>query len=234
MNTLRLTVYEILGYFAPGIVALAAIAVFGWSLFAPDMAGIAIGESGKVSLFGFAFLAYTLGHLVQGVSNLHPSPEDRAERSNTFPHLVDAARANLSARCGRPFDKHSVRDLVELAQASVTNSGKTDMYDVLVYREGFYRGSTTAYILLTGSLLLRAVRRTTLVRIASQTYTIATSAILLLSLLSATIAFVYYRRYIRFADHRVRYLLNIASLPSDEKAKKQDQSEGDAEKPEGD
>lgn len=159
------------------------------------------------------FAAYALGHLLQGISNCHPSPESRAEKQSKYKHIVRAARHSLNSQCGGSLDEHSLRDLIELAQAVVLDSGKTDMYDVLVYREGFYKGSCTGYILLAGAALYRALRGVSLVKVNGEVLLLTPAVFFFAAAFSALIAIVFYRRYVRFAGHRMRYLLNAVCLP---------------------
>ena len=220
MSTLRFTVYEILGYFAPGVIGLLTLVLIYWTSFASNDPISPETYTGTMCLCIGAFAAYGLGHVLQGISNYHPSAEDRAEKLGHYKHIVQAARKTLHSQCGASLDAHSVRDLIELAQAAVLNSGKTDMYDVLVYREGFYKGSYAGYAFLSMALLFRALRGVAMINLNGTLRLLTPAVFFSAAAFSAFIAFIFYQRYIRFAGHRIRYLLNVACFPVAEKQDK--------------
>ena len=214
MSSLRFTLYEIIGYMAPGVVGLAALSIVFWAAFLPQHAiEIANNSHTKEELALFLFAAYTIGHLVQGLCNYHPSPEKLAERRAKHAALISNARAGLSSRCSMNLDKYDLGQIVALAQTYLLHTGKTEDHEIFLYREGFYRGSSASYALLGVALLFRVFRGETRLVMSGATVDVSPHAIVFLSLISILISVVFYQRYIRFSNYRLQNLLNIACMP---------------------
>ena len=213
MNSIKFTIYEVLGYLAPGIVTLAAMGLILWAAFLPGRSLMIKAPSYSKEEIALAiFAAYALGHLMQGLCNAHPTPEATAAKKNLHVKLLSGARQTLSARCGFPLDEYRIEDVVALAQASMSLTGKTDGFDVFLYREGFYRGSSGAYTLFGAAIVFRMFRGRTMVNYAGSAYALSPSFLVLSAALSFLFAYVFYRRYIRFGAYRLRHLLGAVCL----------------------
>ena len=223
MSSLKFTLYEILGYLAPGVVVLGALAIIIWAAFLPDdpLPIAAFSLSKEAIVFGI-FVAYAFGHLIQGLCNLHPSPEKSAKKKNQHVTLLAGARLGLTSRCGFPVNDYEIADVAALAQTALLNTGKTDDFDVFLYREGFYRGSSAAYLLLAFAFLFRAFHGSAKLKFDRVVYPLTHSPLFFAAALSLLIAVVFYRRYIRFGAYRLRHLLSFVCLPENASSKTKD------------
>ena len=216
MSSIKFTIYEILGYVAPGIIGLAALLLVTWTAFLPQYP-LPI-KAYSVSKEGVAvglFTAYALGHLIQGLCNFHPSAETLAHKRKHHTSLLSGARSGLALRCGFPMNDLDVADVAALAQTALLNTGKMDDFDVFLYREGFYRGSCGAYLLLACALLFRAFHGTAMLQFGGASHLLHRSPLFFGAALSLVFAFVFYRRYLRFGTYRLRHLLSFACFPGD-------------------
>ena len=171
--SLKFTIYEILGYFLPGFVTLAALFVFAWAGFFPHTAMPVAGYSfTKEGIAALLLAAYAAGHLTQGVSNPIANSERIAEKSGKHTALLKRAKEALAERKIISDPDLTFRQVLALAQTWMLNNGRTDDHDVFLYREGFYRGSSLAYVLLGSSLVFRACRASTRVELNGICYDI--------------------------------------------------------------
>lgn len=225
MKSLRITIYEVLGYLAPGMVCLAALCVFIWAAFWPQ-APLAIAKysTGKEEIAFILFTAYMLGHFVQGMSNLHPNAEISIEKERKHIALIEQARSSLARRCKIDTHDYSITHLVGLAQGLLLHSGKTDDHEVFLYREGFYRGSSLSYLLLTIALIVRALCHPATIIISDNRFDLNYSFFVFAIFLSSAISVVFYHRYRRFGRYLILNLLHCACLP-EKSAKAKDKAD---------
>ncbi len=220
MQSLRFTIYEILGYVAPGIVSLVALLVFMWAAFLPNAPLLIARYSlSKEEIATLLFATYAFGHLIQGLCNFHSSPEKSAKKSKRHDFLLLGARKTLASRYALDLQNYDIGQIASLAQTSLLQNGKTDDFDVLLYREGFYRGSSASYFLLAIALLFRTYRAGTFIIFHSVLYRLNLAPLGFAAALSLAFAFVFYQRYIRFGNYRLQHLLNFACLPEKTPAK---------------
>jgi hypothetical protein len=229
MSNLRFTIYEILGYLMPGIVGVAAIAVFYWSAFFPnhpiELANYSLSEEEIAALI---LTSYFIGHFIQGLCNYLPKPEALMESDKDSEGLIKNAREGMRGRCSLDLGKCKLYELTGAAETVMLQTGKTDTHDVYLYREGFYRGGCASFGLLSLALLFRATRIGASAAIGGKATPISSCLLASTSLLSVLIAIIFYRRYRRFAEYRIKNLLNFVRLPKSEHGKIEDTS-----KPEG-
>jgi hypothetical protein len=224
MKSLRFTIYEILGYVAPGLVCLAALCLIVWAAFWPQTPlAIARYTTGKEEIALVLFAAYTLGHFVQGISNLHPNAEISVKKDQKHRALIEQARLSLARRCKIDTYSYSITQLVSLSQGLLLHSGKTDDHEVFLYREGFYRGSSLSYVLLTVSLFVRALRHPTAIIVAGSRIDLTFHFFIFAIVLSSAVSFVFYQRYRRFGRYLILNLLHCACLP-EQTSKKEDKA----------
>jgi hypothetical protein len=214
MKSLKFTLYELLGYLAPGAVAFGAVILAAWSFFWPSAAWrLGLSSLGKADWIIGLLSAYTLGHLVQGITSFYPGAEKRYEKKKDGASHVKVARDALTSRSVFGVDDLTTEQLVVLCQSFLTNCGKTDDHDVFLYREGYYRGSSASFFLLGLSLGLRGLEGPTAVTMHSLSFFIPVGLWLSSCGLSFFTSLIFFRRYLRFGNYRVGNLLSCAALP---------------------
>ncbi len=68
MQSLRITLYEVFGYFAPGLIGIAALTISVWSIYLPAIPLTADAIRLRPVFFCLlAFVAYIFGHFLQAV-----------------------------------------------------------------------------------------------------------------------------------------------------------------------
>ena len=214
MPSLRFTIYEILGYFAPGIVAFVALFVYIWAIFFPHNAFLIDFSLTKEAIFAFLFLSYSLGHFIQGITNALPRAEDIVEKSPDSSQLIASAKSRIAGKCGIDTKAFGIRQIVSLAQTWLLHHGKTDDHDVFLYREGFYRGSSAAYFLLAIAFLVRGCRGPIAIVGKEFSCSFGGNLMITLSILAFAISVVFFFRFLRFGNYRVQNLLASACLPT--------------------
>ena len=105
----------------------------------------------------------------------------------------------------------SLSDVTTLAFAIMSQTGKTDVYEVFVYREGFYRAGYLSFAMLALSFLLRTLNAASLV-IHGTTYVFPKSLFIICSLFCATCSVFFSLKFRRFGEYRVRHVLGVISI----------------------
>jgi hypothetical protein len=155
------TLYEIFGYLLPGMVVGLAFVVLFWVAFAPTVPlGLANYQPSLATWTAFASGCYLLGHAVQAVANIFLKGAEEAVLivDGTAPlwlwQRATQVAANLVGIDERDLEPQWVfRILDEYG----VQTGKLGDRDMLVYREGFYRGIAIALFFLSVALVIRAV-----------------------------------------------------------------------------
>lgn len=214
MQSLRVTLYEVFGYIAPGIVALAAMLVGVWAIYYPAAPlPTAIPAYNAVEFGAIAFIAYMLGHLVQALGNLLTKAEKRPKLCRDCDDMLKLATIKLRAGYGVETQDVSMSDAVSLAQAALSQSGNVNDYEVFVYREGFYRGAAISLLLCSLAFCIRALHPTQLL-VGRGIVTIPISLLLIASLTAAITAIFFYLRFRRFGEYRIRHVLSVIAIIS--------------------
>jgi hypothetical protein len=166
LRNIEVTLYDIFGYLLPGSVALGALYLC-WITFHPHSVLWRPHRTDTWLLLGF--IAYYLGHIVQSVGNFF-------EHCVVGPREVILGQAGQHSRGEffvgthwEPIDSNlraetvkKIRELVCLKIADdakgqwvyescaelIAQRGRGDDREMYEYREGFYRGSAIALILL--------------------------------------------------------------------------------------
>src|SRR5215467_13847510 len=78
MEKLSFTLYEVFGYFLPGVVSVLALAILFWAIFVPAAAiPVHSIELSKLWYLGLILVSYYAGHVLQGLSrSLFQNPDD--------------------------------------------------------------------------------------------------------------------------------------------------------------
>jgi len=212
MQSLRVTLYEIFGYIIPGLLALLGISVLIWAFWVPSLVlplQIPRYEVGHYIAIGF--FSYMLGHVVQAVGNFLKRAELRTNLNDRCGHLIDCAKQMIVKKYGNNCEIDCLSDITALAHAELTQNGKADEYEVFVYREGFYRGVLVSSALFGIALAIRALHPTH-VFVNGSECTVSVFSLLLGGALSLFVTALFFRRFLRFGEYRIRYALSALSV----------------------
>jgi hypothetical protein len=209
MKEIQVTLYEVLGYLIPGMVALAGLLLVASSLLdgrAVVLAGI---DSAWVRV-GLLFIAYLLGHAVQGVANL----VFRWLNTRDLTRIPEDFRTGLIAALREKRRiAASHESLFEICDALIVSAdGPTELRDIYVYREGFYRGTTVAIaVAIAGTFVAWCSWPWSVQRPSNATF-IAALAFM------AAVDVLFFKRFMRFAEYRTRSVIfGAAAIVSDSK-----------------
>ena len=230
-QNVKFTLYEILGYLFPGFITLSAVAILYSALFLSDYPFSPYKQEPEVWTAGL-LLAYFAGHVTQGLTNLLAGIPWLKLSDDAFVAAASDGALGLARRKARkllqlrpvPADGEDVAgplvfSLCDQAMAQSANPGDRELYQ---YREGFYRGSSMALVLLSMALLATAFlphRPSAL--LGGITYVPEPLEYAVLAVLSFLAAIPMFLRLKRFAEYRVRrailsFILPVAAASGDE------------------
>lgn len=195
MKELQISLYEVVGYFIPGLLALMGVYLFATALMEPRLVHLASVEDKRLIL-AIALAAYVTGHGVQALGNVALGwMKLDASALGAIPESVRSAVSDqLGARLGKPLPDAA---LIGACDAVLLHFGNADARDVYVYREGFYRGITVASVLLFAGIACSW---------AQWSWPIAppsSSVFVLLLAFTAGLAALSFRRHVRFGKYRI-------------------------------
>ncbi len=212
IENIRVTLYDIFGFFVPGTVLLGAILVALWAIYLPGLPLGSLDMTTWTSVL-FAILAYVAGHLCQAIGNqlqrLSSSSEQRTlegRGDGALPEsMVDAARQKAADLVGVRPDTLTSRWLFRICNTAIAQRGDYGDRDVYIYREGFYRGLAVAFLALGASLVLRAVTPGAALDITGAVRPVGWPVWLFLAALSLGASWLMFKRFQRFADYSVTH-----------------------------
>lgn len=208
---LQLTLYDIFGYFFPGLIVLFALTILFWALFWPTSAYVVYTDFSAPIIAILVLIAYLAGHLAQACGNFLeklPRARDVLEKKLLIDdQLGPALNKALGQRFGHGAEKLTPRETYRLCDQALVHHGSFGEREIFVYREGFYRGVCIALAVLTFGLLVRLVRLPARLWILDAPTDIPFGALVLVILLAALGAWLCFRRYLRFAEYRIRTCL---------------------------
>jgi hypothetical protein len=212
MQSLRITLYEVFGYLAPGLIGVAALAIGIWSCYLPTVPLTAdVIKLRPVLFFLIAFIAYILGHFLQAVGNLHARAEKRKRLCRDCHSLQAVAVEALKTKYQITIVCENLADVTALAFAIMSQTGKTDAYEVFVYREGFYRAGYLSFAMLAVSFLLRALHPASMT-VRGFTFGVPMSLIVVCFLFCTACSVFFFLRFRRFGEYRVKHVLGVISI----------------------
>jgi len=157
-GNLRITVYELLGFFVPGMVAVSAAFVLMWAAFFPTYSIPLRFQAFSVEQWLFTLLSFYLaGHLMQAISNKYPLPDKALEKNCMTLCQLFRDRLEREGIIGSE-SQLSYRETYLIASSIVSQFGSVADQDVYVYREGFYRGTSLSMFVLSASVFVRCFR----------------------------------------------------------------------------
>jgi hypothetical protein len=223
MDKLSFTLYEIFGYFLPGAVGMLALAILFWAIFLPTTPlPVATTELSKLWYFGLIVLSYYAGHVLQAISrSMFKNPDDslsEREKTDMLP-VLKLAQKQIASHLGMkesemPSDSATAR----LCDAVAVQHGQLGDRDVFVYREGFYRGSFAAFILLDLALMVRCIVPGAALHFAKHDVPVPSSEWAFAIVVVTTSIIHLFQRYKHFAALRVMHgvlaFVGLLSFPS--------------------
>lgn len=227
LKEIQVTLYEIFGYLLPGIVLTAALAVAFVAIYFPQNEVTFDLRSTEVWLT-FLALSYIGGHMGQAVGNLLVKiwKWDEAKVVEQLPkELREAVAEKLKEKLGEKVGGLTGRWMYEVCDDAVVRSGKLGEREVYIYREGFYRGASVGFAVMTLALVGLIIR---LLCEPQHTFTIGSwtvtpGQLVFFVAVSGAWSCLALRRYWRFMDYRVRHsVLGFLSLSAQQKDKEKE------------
>lgn len=211
MTLVQFSLYEIFGYIFPGAIGVAGMFLIYWRLFLPpNLVLVGLTSGWWWLLLG---IIYFFGHILQAIANLALSwkswhPEAHFFKENLFPEsLRGLLEKKACAAIGLSGENQLTPELIyEISDHYVLQNGKTEVREIYVYREGFYRGMAAGLFFLSGGLLFHASGTSSL-NVGGFYIALNLSGIAFLSSTSVVMAILSIHRYFRFANYRVKYAL---------------------------
>lgn len=215
LQGIKFTLYEVFGYFLPGLLFLSAWAVLAWACFwSTSPLNIAAAISFSNTWLFMAVSAYVLGHICQAVGNLigkrWVNVEDKLLASaGEHDSLVNAAIHRVGVDYGIDAKDLGPKWLYAIFDQAVVASGHVEDRDIYIYREGFYRGSAVALFALGVAILIRwRVPEASLVFCGTEV-ALPPGFTFVLGLLVIGASALTFTRWIRFGKYRVSHSLVV-------------------------
>src|SRR5258708_23687359 len=137
----QITLYDIFGYFLPGMIVLVAISILFWSIYLPEQPFVLRSPAGELWI-ACGVIAYLLGHLNQAVGNLLVSRLKRVgrrifgtgERASAPEGVVICAKAKMTALFGFDASTCDHEWLFKICDETVSQIGYIGDREVYQYR----------------------------------------------------------------------------------------------------
>ena len=213
IDKIQLTLYEVFGYFLPGAVAALALLIAWWAVFLSDkmipIHAFSPNAVGWVVLVGLSYLA---GHIVQGLGNRFlRGAEEAALGSNgsLSKPIREKAFENAARLIGADMASMGAAELFRFCDEYSLQKGELGDRDIFVYREGFYKGCTIAFLMLSIALALRgAIGHSVLAlcadpKLAACLHVIPRKELFTAAVVVALFSGICRKRFHRFGNYRV-------------------------------
>jgi len=211
MNFAQITIYDIVGYFFPGVVSLFGVYLILCPYLMPLEHYWIVITLVKWCILGLS--AYIAGHCIQGIANWldkllrSTSGVDQILSARSGSVAVKTATRHLSSIINVKEEEIKSQMLYEIMDSYVVQKGKTEIRDIYVYREGFYRGLCVAYVIVAIGILIRLL--------SCHCYKVfggrisLTNTLLYCFLVPSVFAIViFYQRFRRFETYRINFALH--------------------------
>jgi hypothetical protein len=214
VKNVQITLYEIFGYFLPGVVATSAVGILFWSCFYPD-AALPLQRVPFEIWAAAGIIAYFVGHLTHAVADLFLGrPENKAldaGPSSATPEDIPSALREVAPK--KAAEMMSVNPeqinnalLFSICDETLAQSGEIGDREIYQYRGGFYKGMTVSFVLLVLGGLFRIFHSTTFL-FKGEVQTVSRGEVAFGLAIVVIAAFFFGKRYRWFATHRVRRAL---------------------------
>ncbi len=226
IKNLQITLYEVFGYFLPGVVALCAVLLGVWVVFRPSV--VLVVRSTPIELWALAAAScYFLGHAMHALAGVFGQPENTSyrapEKVTSFGsalrwiigstankpvwfhnEVIDSARQRAASAVGVSSEHMTDELLFSFCDETLSQKGEIGDREIYQYRGGFYKSMSMSLLLLVPVLVVCSIRPELTVqydggclRPTATQYVSATAGML--------VVFVsYIRKFCWFAQHRAR------------------------------
>lgn len=202
-NNIKVSLYDLFGYFFPGAIFCIALSILFWALFFPARSVLPFTITKPVAVI-LLVIAYLAGHIVQAVANRTCRTSPRIlEAMATLPDQIKAAVRN---EISRKYDL-KVAELKDdwvywLSDYAFTRIGSVDNKVIFEAREGLYKGLFVSFAALSISLLARMLVPGAKIEIQSAVIEFRWPLLLALGVLCLAACPLLYLRYKRFARYK--------------------------------
>lgn len=212
MKTIRFTLYEIFGYAFPGVVCMAGIFLIVWRLL--PSAHLNLNNVSAGGWWLCLAIAYTLGHSLQAISNIVFGCSRTSAQSKFLSdtkYVPKEVRILLEQKIEQNTGLNNASSLTSdvvyyIADHTIQQHGETEMRDVYIYREGYYRGMTLGLLVLAIGLLIQLGRQA-FVEAFGIGIELSTEILWSMIILAFISAILHYFRYIRLTRYRIKYVI---------------------------
>lgn len=207
IENVKFTIYEVLGYLFPGAVTAFGLAILFWSLFLPRVPFPMYKQLNIADWVLISLAAYVCGHFTQALGNLLWYSAESHELAPGKSATADVARKSVAVMLGVEPQSIEPKSLFGFCDEYMVQKGQIGDRDIFVYREGFYRGSTVALLLLSLAVAARLVAPYPSVKFADYIFFVSRPQLtVLLSVLLGS-ALLAYKRFMRFGAYRVNHAI---------------------------
>jgi len=212
MKTIRLILYEIFGYAFPGVVCMGGIILIVWRIIPSDYMNL-----NNVSAGGWWLclgIAYTLGHSLQAISNIVFRCSKTSPQSRFLSDIKDVpkeVRIHLEQKIEQSTGLNHVSSLASdvlfhIADTTIQQHGETEMRDVYIYQEGYYRGMTLGLLVFAIGLLVQLGRQAH-IEVFGISTELFPQILWPMTILAVISSILHYYRYIRLIRYRMTFVI---------------------------
>jgi hypothetical protein len=202
-NNIKVSLYDLFGYFFPGAIFCIALGILFWSLFFADKFVFPFTIAKVFGIF-LLLVAYLAGHLVQAIANRTCRTSPRImEAMATLP---DQIKVGVRYEISRKYDLKAseLKDewVYWLSDYAFTRIGSVDNKVIFEAREGLYKGLFVSFAALSVSLFVRMLAPAKM-QIQSTVIWLPWYRILALAAICLAACPLLYQRYKRFSRYKI-------------------------------
>jgi uncharacterized protein YegP (UPF0339 family) len=199
LSELRVTLYDLFGYLAPGLVALTGLGLFFWAVLDPGLKPD--GDLKAVVWTALLLVAYLLGHVVQAIASYTPGLDyslvETWRTNSVAGNFENVIKAKLEAKGLLPSDA-TESQIYRICDVVTVQKAEASEHELFTYREGFYRGMSVALLIVAVGLFARLLEGPATITL-DKDHT-ADRWMLFFYLVAAVLAaYLYFLRFERFA-----------------------------------
>jgi hypothetical protein len=201
-NNIKVSLYDLFGYFFPGAIFSIALVILFWALFFPARSVLPFTIAKPVAVI-LLVIAYLAGHIVQAVANRTCRSKPRVlETMKEIPAEIRAAVRKEIETYVPEASKLKEDWIHSICDAVFTRIGSIDNKVIYEAREGLYKGLFVSFAALSISLLARMLVPGAKIEIQSSVIEFRWPFLLALGVLSLAACPLLYLRYKRFARYK--------------------------------